>query len=162
MIANKAWAVQMLLVAFSRRICCSRVWSVKRNAGRPRASLETPISRPGMTFERVPGGKVSGMRPAIAQAAHQTLGVADGDIGTPLTRWCQEHQAQQIGRHNHQRTGGMCGLDEGPTIAKRSIGRRILKQDAKDLPSRNDRILRSPTTTSIPNGSARVRTTSMV
>ncbi len=40
-------AVQMLLVAFSRRMCCSRVWSARRSAGRPPASTDTPTSRPG-------------------------------------------------------------------------------------------------------------------
>ena len=39
--------MQMLLVAFSRRMCCSRVCSASRNAGRPSASTDTPTSRPG-------------------------------------------------------------------------------------------------------------------
>ena len=37
----------MLLVALSRRMCCSRVWSVRRRAGLPAASFETPTRRPG-------------------------------------------------------------------------------------------------------------------
>ena len=47
MLASSTCAVQMLLVAFSRRMCCSRVWSAMRNAGRPCASTETPMIRPG-------------------------------------------------------------------------------------------------------------------
>jgi len=47
MIASRAWAVQMLLVAFSRRMCCSRVWSAMRRARLPLASSETPMIRPG-------------------------------------------------------------------------------------------------------------------
>jgi hypothetical protein len=39
--------VQMLLVAFSRRMCCSRVWSASRSAGFFSRSMETPTSRPG-------------------------------------------------------------------------------------------------------------------
>jgi len=37
----------MLLVAFSRRMCCSRVCNAKRNAGRPAWSVLTPTKRPG-------------------------------------------------------------------------------------------------------------------
>ena len=48
MFASSACAVQMLLVAFSRRMCCSRVCSDSRNAGRPRESFETPTMRPGI------------------------------------------------------------------------------------------------------------------
>ena len=39
MIASSACAVQILLVAFSRRMCCSRVCNASRSAGRPCASL---------------------------------------------------------------------------------------------------------------------------
>ncbi|KTF06236.1 hypothetical protein MGSAQ_002268 [marine sediment metagenome] len=37
----------MFEFAFSRRMCCSRVCSAMRSAGRPRVSLLTPIIRPG-------------------------------------------------------------------------------------------------------------------
>ncbi len=39
--------MQMLLVALSRRMCCSRVCSAIRRAGLPSASLERPMIRPG-------------------------------------------------------------------------------------------------------------------
>ncbi len=45
--ASSTWAVQMLDVAFSRRMCCSRVCRASRCAGRPAASTDTPTSRPG-------------------------------------------------------------------------------------------------------------------
>mmetsp|Transcript_16705 Transcript_16705/g.45959 ORF Transcript_16705/g.45959 Transcript_16705/m.45959 type:complete len:230 (+) Transcript_16705:2143-2832(+) len=48
MFASKAWAVQMLEVALSRRICCSRVCMAMRSARRPWASTLTPMMRPGM------------------------------------------------------------------------------------------------------------------
>ncbi|CFW44635.1 Uncharacterised protein [Bordetella pertussis] len=38
----------MLEVAFSRRMCCSRVCRARRSAGLPWASFETPTRRPGM------------------------------------------------------------------------------------------------------------------
>src|SRR3546814_2428889 len=48
MTASRTCAVQMFDVAFSRRICCSRVCSAKRRAGAPWLSLDTPTRRPGM------------------------------------------------------------------------------------------------------------------
>ncbi|MNY08877.1 hypothetical protein D3C86_1417550 [compost metagenome] len=49
MLANSTWAVQMLLVAFSRRMCCSRVCMARRRAGLPKRSMDTPTRRPGMS-----------------------------------------------------------------------------------------------------------------
>ena len=40
--------VQMLLVAFSRRMCCSRVESVSTKLRRPSASTVSPARRPGI------------------------------------------------------------------------------------------------------------------
>ncbi|AIL00422.1 hypothetical protein P797_36555 [Pseudomonas aeruginosa VRFPA04] len=48
MLASSTWAVQMFELAFSRRMCCSRVCRAMRNAGLPRASRETPMIRPGI------------------------------------------------------------------------------------------------------------------
>ena len=50
--ASSTWAVQMLEVAFSRRMCCSRVCSARRWAGRPAASTDTPTRRPGSERRR--------------------------------------------------------------------------------------------------------------
>ena len=46
--ASSTWAVQMFEVAFSRRICCSRVCNAMRNAVLPCASTDTPMIRPGV------------------------------------------------------------------------------------------------------------------
>ena len=54
--AMSAWLVQMFEVAFSRRMCCSRVASVRQKARLPRASVVWPTSRPGIcrrNFSRV-------------------------------------------------------------------------------------------------------------
>src|SRR5206468_2062704 len=54
--AQRPELVQMLLVAFSRRMCCSRVESVSTQPRRPSLSTVCPISRPGiwrMYFSRV-------------------------------------------------------------------------------------------------------------
>ena len=41
-------AVVMLCVAFSRRMCCSRVWSVSTKPRLPSASTVSPAIRPGI------------------------------------------------------------------------------------------------------------------
>jgi hypothetical protein len=46
--AFSACAVQMLCVAFSRRMCCSRVCSVSTKPRRPSTSVVSPAMRPGM------------------------------------------------------------------------------------------------------------------
>ena len=45
--ASSTCEVQMLEVAFSRRMCCSRVCSANRSAWRPAESRDTPTRRPG-------------------------------------------------------------------------------------------------------------------
>ena len=45
-----ASAVHTLDVAFSRLMCCSRVWSANLNAGRSYASLLIPMMRPGISL----------------------------------------------------------------------------------------------------------------
>ncbi len=46
--AISPWFVQMLEVAFSRRMCCSRVERVRQKARRPSASRVSPTRRPGI------------------------------------------------------------------------------------------------------------------
>ena len=50
MIDSNACAVQILLVAFSRLICCSRVWSAILKAWSLFLSTETPINLPGIAL----------------------------------------------------------------------------------------------------------------
>ena len=53
--ARRTWAVQMFEVAFSRRMCCSRVCSASPYAGWPAESTETPTRRPGICRSRRTG-----------------------------------------------------------------------------------------------------------
>ena len=48
MMDKSTWAVQMLDVAFSLRICCSRVCKAILNARFPSESTETPMILPGI------------------------------------------------------------------------------------------------------------------
>ena len=57
MTASSTCAVQMFDVAFSRRMCCSRVCSASRYAALPFASTVTPTKRPGI--ERLNSSRVA-------------------------------------------------------------------------------------------------------
>ena len=45
--ASSTWDVQIFDVAFSRRMCCSRVCNASRNAAVPDGSTDCPTMRPG-------------------------------------------------------------------------------------------------------------------
>ena len=50
-VPNRAWAVQMLEVALSLRMCCSLVCIAILRAGLPLESTDTPMMRPGILRE---------------------------------------------------------------------------------------------------------------
>ena len=155
MLASSTWAVQMLEVAFSRRMCCSRVCSARRSAGRPSVSVLTPTSRPGS--ERVSASLVAmnaAWGPPNAHRHPEALGRADDDVGAELTRGSGEHAGEQVGRRRPRcaRRGEpsrSSGLQSG--TAPLEVGR--LSSTPKQVPSMS---CVSPTTTSRPMGSARV------
>ena len=87
MLASSTWAVQMFDVAFSRRMCCSRVCSARRSAGRPAVSVLTPTSRPGRArARRLVGGDERRVRAAEAHRHAEALRRPDGDVGAELAR----------------------------------------------------------------------------
>lgn len=53
---RRAWAVQILLVALSLRMCCSLVCIAILRAGLPLESMDTPMIRPGILRE-LEGGR---------------------------------------------------------------------------------------------------------
>ena len=74
--------VQMLEVALSRRMCCSRVESVSTKPRLPSASTVSPQSRPGiwrMIF--LPRGEEADIGPAEIQRVADRLALADDDVG---------------------------------------------------------------------------------
>ena len=79
MLASSTCAVQMFDVAFSRRMCCSRVCSARRSAGRPAVSVLTPTMRPGRA------------RAALSWAAMNAACGPPNPIGTP--KRCDEPTA---------------------------------------------------------------------
>jgi hypothetical protein len=98
--ASSTCAVQMLLVAFSRRMCCSRVCSAMRSAGLPLRVRDTPMMRPGMlrlNSSRVAKNAACG--PPKPIGTPKRCAAAHGDVGAPLARRRQQRERQQVGRH---------------------------------------------------------------
>ena len=80
MMASSAWEVQILLVAFSRRICCSRVCMAMRRAWFAATIDGHPMMRRGGALVGVAGGEIGawGCRnPSNAKA----LGITQHHVG---------------------------------------------------------------------------------
>ncbi len=73
----------MFELAFSRRICCSRVCRAMRRATLPRASFDTPMIRPGIA--RLYSSRLAKKRRVRAAVAHghaESLGRTEHHVGT--------------------------------------------------------------------------------
>ena len=98
MMASSTCAVQMLVVALSRRMCCSRVCSERRSAGLALGILGDADEAAGhLAFERVARGEERRVRPAEAQRHAEALGVADGDIRAEFAGRLQQREREQVG-----------------------------------------------------------------
>src|ERR1044071_2204950 len=112
MLAKSACAVQMLLVALSRRMCCSRVCSAMRSAGRPAASRDTPMMRPGIW-------RLCSSGPPVAHGHTEALGRADRDIRARRARRLEEQEREEVGTHADERLRLMrAGNEIGPVDRK--------------------------------------------
>ena len=87
--------VQMFDVAFSRRICCSRVERVSTKPRLPSASTVSPASRPGICrtyFSRA--GEQADIGPAEIEADADRLAFADDDVGAHLAGRSDQRRAR--------------------------------------------------------------------
>ena len=106
MLASSTCAVQMLLVAFSRRMCCSRVCRARRSAGRPAVSVLTPTRRPGSA--RACASRVARKRGVRAAEAHrhaEALGRADAMSAPSAPGGVEQHAGEQIGGDDGEPAG---------------------------------------------------------
>jgi hypothetical protein len=124
--AGCACAVQMLLVAFSRRMCCSLVCSERRRAGRPALSTETPTRRPGS--EHRPLDNLDNLRPKVADRPQV---VARAVVSLPVVSGTRSAIAAGRPRSSCDRHGARRGQD-----LCRSASRRC-RQPRQRLPRRN-------------------------
>ncbi len=160
MLASRTWAVQMFEVAFSRRMCCSRVCSASRSAGRPAVSVLTPTMRPGIA------------RAARSWAARNPAWGPPNPIGTP--KRCAEpmamsapswpggtpstHASRSVATTTRPPASWICsitGRQSGTSPVEVGRLRRAPKHPAETSST-------SPTTSSMPTGSARVASTAIV
>ena len=158
---NSTCAVQMLDVAFSRRMCCSRVCRANRYAVRPWLSTETPTRRPGS--ERLNASRVA-MKAACGPPK---------PMGTP--NLCVEPITQSApalpGDCSNTRASTSAAT---ATSAPASWARCTIGSSGSTVPSvpgyctkmpytpSRGSVAGSATTTSMPSGSARTRTTAIV
>ena len=115
MLASSACAVQMLDVAFSRRMCCSRVCSAMRYARLPCASTDTPMMRPGACrtcFSRVAKNAACG--PPYPIGTPNRCELPNDDVGAHLARRRQQREAEQIGADGDQRRPRACASRDEP------------------------------------------------
>ena len=147
----------------SRRMCCSRVCSASRYAGRPSASTETPTSRPGRCRSRpARDGHVAGVRAAVEQRDAEALGGADDHVGARARRATRAGSAR-AGRRRRRPARRARGPPRSAAAGRGSGRRRRGTAPARRTASPSGRpSARSATTTSMPIASARVRTTSIV
>ena len=83
-VAQRAWLEQMLLVAFSRRICCSRAWK-RQHIGAPPLAIHAGAGDTARhaAQQRLARGDVAHIGAAVGQGDAERLGVAHRDIGAP-------------------------------------------------------------------------------
>ena len=130
--AGSTWAVQMFEVAFSRRMCCSRVCSESRYGDPSTRVARHPDHPPRQApLELVAGGDVGGVRSAEAHRHAEALGRADGDVRPHLTRRPQQNERQRVGRHHRERSGAVHALDQRLVVVDRAGGGRVLEQHAE-------------------------------
>src|SRR6266516_4239008 len=84
----------MLLVALSRRMCCSRVCNASRYAGRPSASCDTPTSRPGMwrLYIRCDDNK----RTRVMHSRNEFGVIVNRAIGGGILNECAENRVVEL------------------------------------------------------------------
>ena len=94
----------MLEVALSRRMCCSRVCSARRYAGRPSASTRDPDQPSGQVpLEAGGDGHEAGVRAAVEHRDAEPLRRADDDVGAELAGRLEQGQREQVGGDHGER-----------------------------------------------------------
>ena len=108
--------VQMLEVAFSRRMCCSRVESVSTKPRLPSASTVMPQSRPGIwRMYFCLRGEEADIGAAEIQRVADPLALADDDVGALRARRLEQPERHHLGEDG----------DEQRAVRVRLLGDRL-------------------------------------
>ena len=82
-------------------------------------------------FEFIAAGQIGGVRAAVAQRHAETLGGAQGDVGTQFARGRQQGQREQVGGHDdHAATGFVLG-NEVFVVTHQPTDAGVLQQHGK-------------------------------
>ena len=95
--AQSPWLEQMLEVAFSRRMCCSRVARVRTKPRRP-VQVEGLADQPSGHGAQIllAGGEKAELRPAEGNGDAEALPLPDGDVGAELARGLEQAQGDRL------------------------------------------------------------------
>ena len=163
--ASSTCAVQILLVAFSRRMCCSRVCNASRR-GRGAGGILAHADEAArhLPLQRVLGGEEGGVRATETHRHAEALGRADHDVPRPSRRVGSAGPAT-IGRHirslGHQRRGRRRSRRAGRARRRSCRDIAARRRTARRPRSRRYRRVRT-SRNSMPTGAARVARTARV
>ena len=94
--------VQMLLVAFSRRICCSRVDRVSTKPRLPFGIDGLAAQPPRHLADEFLAGEQADVRSAELQSDADRLALADDDVGAHFARRLDQAERDRLGHHRDQ------------------------------------------------------------
>ncbi len=120
--------VQIFEVAFSRRMCCSRVWSVSTQQRFPFRSVVSPDnSARHLPHVFLAADHDSQVRAAKAQMIAQRLAFGHRDIGAVVDRALEQADADRVEHHDRQRAAIVGGFDDPGHVLELAEEVRILK-----------------------------------
>ena len=133
MTASKTCAVQMLLVALSRRIVLLAGLEREAHGGaalRVVRDADEPAGHVALEF--LARGEKAGVGSAIAERHAEALRGTDGDVGAELARRLEQREREQIGGDGDPAPDLANGVDEAREIADDAVGGRVLQERAED------------------------------
>ena len=124
----------MFEVAFSRRMCCSRVWSVSTNPRLPSTSLVSPAIRPGI---RRISASVAAKNPNDGPPKSSRLPSvwpSPTAMSTPHSPGVlQQRQRERVAGADRQRAGVVRGAGERRQVLDRAEEVRLLDDHRADV-----------------------------
>ena len=111
----------MLWVAFSRRMCCSRVCRASTKPRRPSTSVVSPAIRPGHPAEVLLGGaEEAERRAAVVEPVAERLALADGDVDAALAGRPQHAEGDRVDGGDRERAALVGRRGEGLEVLDRA------------------------------------------
>ena len=124
----------MLCVAFSRRMCCSRVCSVSTKPRRPSTSRRLARDAAGHAAQvGLLGGEEAERRAAVVEPVAERLPLPHGDVDAELAGRLEHAERQRVAQHDHQRAGLVGGVGERLEVLDRAEEVRVLHEHGGDV-----------------------------